>query len=455
MEKRIMIDETKLETERLVKRVKYLAGRVNLASNVGQWDKASNLIKRGEELIKKFNGHLPKELEGPHCWILLQKSGIALNRGYLTLALEIANEYLTFAENYNLKEHLAFANNQLGHYYWRSGDLNKALIYYDHAIMLIDEYDGEVSVGEKVIKLTIYSDAMRTALDKGDLKLARRYFDNLEEISKQHPKEAITTHLFKVIKGTFLMHSMRSRDRAEAEKLFIEVVEGEVITIFDMLIALIGLCQLLLVELRITGDLEVINEMKPYLEKLIDLSQETDSDLYLIEAYMIQAKLALLTFDIKTTQRVLIQGQRIAEKRGFVGVAAEISRLHEELKGKLDIWEQLKQRNAPLSERIELARLNEHMKGQFMKEIMKMERIAEKEVTVYRDLKTCLVCKGSVGGFNYICNNCNSLYCKECAEAVIEIENVCWVCESPIDYSKPIKYYESRKEKVSKDNTKL
>ena len=66
--------------------------------------------------------------------------------------------------------------------------------------------------------------------------------------------------------------------------------------------------------------------------------------------------------------------------------------------------------------------------------------ITEKEVTYYKEQKICLVCKGKVGGFNtYICTGCDVLYCEKCARALSNAENVCWVCEEPIDKSKPVK----------------
>lgn len=50
------------------------------------------------------------------------------------------------------------------------------------------------------------------------------------------------------------------------------------------------------------------------------------------------------------------------------------------------------------------------------------------------------MCKGKVGGFNtYICTGCDVLYCENCARALINIDNVCWVCDEAIDKSKPVK----------------
>ena len=97
--------------------------------------------------------------------------------------------------------------------------------------------------------------------------------------------------------------------------------------------------------------------------------------------------------------------------------------------------------DAPLSERMELARLDDHLKGKFRARMMKMERLSEEEVSVYKGSQPCLVCKGSAEGFNvYVCPTCNSFYCKACAQAVINLKNQCWTCNSPIDTSKLARY---------------
>jgi hypothetical protein len=84
--------------------------------------------------------------------------------------------------------------------------------------------------------------------------------------------------------------------------------------------------------------------------------------------------------------------------------------------------------------------------------MMKMERITEGEFTVYKGKQACLVCKGSAEGYNiYACPTCNAFYCKTCAQAVTELENQCWMCNSPIDASKPVKPY---KPKIEVGDTK-
>ncbi|GAG60854.1 unnamed protein product [marine sediment metagenome] len=82
-------------------------------------------------------------------------------------------------------------------------------------------------------------------------------------------------------------------------------------------------------------------------------------------------------------------------------------------------------------------------------------QITEEEVIFHMEKKICLVCKGKVGGFNtYICTSCNVLYCETCAKTLANLENVCWVCDSAIDPSKPVELYEKEEGeeiKVSKE----
>ena len=69
--------------------------------------------------------------------------------------------------------------------------------------------------------------------------------------------------------------------------------------------------------------------------------------------------------------------------------------------------------------------------------------VTEEEVTYFREKKICLICKGKVMGFNFICPKCDALYCTKCAQALSKIENACWACNEPIDKSKPVKIEET------------
>ena len=74
------------------------------------------------------------------------------------------------------------------------------------------------------------------------------------------------------------------------------------------------------------------------------------------------------------------------------------------------------------------------------------EQITDEEVTFHREKKICLVCKGKLSKFNIFICNCDALYCEKCAHALSDLENMCWVCNAPIDDSKPVKALKEERE---------
>jgi len=78
----------------------------------------------------------------------------------------------------------------------------------------------------------------------------------------------------------------------------------------------------------------------------------------------------------------------------------------------------------------------------FMKIFTKPTTITVEEIELYREKGLCLVCKSKVSRLNYVCPKCNALYCVKCSDALTNLENACWVCDTPFDESKPAKINE-------------
>lgn len=80
-------------------------------------------------------------------------------------------------------------------------------------------------------------------------------------------------------------------------------------------------------------------------------------------------------------------------------------------------------------------------------------KLTDEEITFYKEQKICMVCKGKAIGFNiYVCSECDALYCKKCATALISQENACWGCNYPFDASRPSKPFKPEEEKEKKES---
>ena len=77
------------------------------------------------------------------------------------------------------------------------------------------------------------------------------------------------------------------------------------------------------------------------------------------------------------------------------------------------------------------------------------EHLTEEEVSVAIEKRICLVCKGKLERKMYICPNCGTFYCEKCSDALSDLENMCWVCDTPFDVSKPVKKMEEKEEEIT------
>ncbi len=78
----------------------------------------------------------------------------------------------------------------------------------------------------------------------------------------------------------------------------------------------------------------------------------------------------------------------------------------------------------------------------------KPQKITEEEVSISKEKKICLVCKGKISRFTYVCPDCESFYCEKCYRAVVNLENACWACNTALDESRPVKLDMEKEEVV-------
>jgi len=82
----------------------------------------------------------------------------------------------------------------------------------------------------------------------------------------------------------------------------------------------------------------------------------------------------------------------------------------------------------------------------FFKMFTRPDKVTNEDIIFHKEQKICLVCKGKINRFTYICPGCDALYCHKCAETIMKMENACWYCEAALDKSKPVNLPEKKDE---------
>ena len=447
-----------------------------LKHSISLWEKLDTRIKNDQSKADPV-----KQSELVLYPITIMCIGMAMNlKGDLDQSIKYFKQALAIAEKINNKFGIALILHRLGFTYHLKGEINLAFENFDKSLNIFKEIDNKThsamvfsSIGALLGEKGEYDDALKNlekslaihekiklpawildslsavieiSLKIDDLDKAQHYFQHFKQSAGQFNDDNINLWQ-SLLEAMILKKSSRTRNKAKAEEIFKQIIEKEGIhppsfhhppSFGTHVSALLHLCDLLLSELRSTNDLEVLKELENYISQLLDSAEKSDSYLILCETHLLQAKLSLLTFDFKKAKRYLTQAKQTAERHALNQIASKISNEQEDLLKKLDLWEKLKESGAPMADRMELSRLDDHIIGLIQNQSILTSQVSVEKVAIYEEKKICLVCRGDVLKFSYICE-CGAIYCENCARALTNLENVCWVCEAQIDPLRPIK----------------
>ncbi|MFX0039498.1 MAG: tetratricopeptide repeat protein [Candidatus Heimdallarchaeota archaeon] len=325
-------------------------------------------------------------------------------KGELDQSIKQFEDALAIVKQINDKFGIAFIESHLGNSYHLKGEINNSFNHYQQALKLYNEINnksgvamvsyelsgllsekGDYDQASKYIEesIAIYKEledyfgvlgplgiAIQLFINKGDITLAYEYLHRFKQISKRF--ESPITELWDTYYDALILkNSSRTRDKAKAEEKLKEILEKADIQRFSLTITvLVHLCDIYLAELRTTNDLEVLDDINPIIKKLHDIAKHSHSYSVLCETYILQAKLSLLTKDIKSARQFLTQAQDIAEKYNLNLLAMKISDEHDELLKQLSFWEQLKDTDISVDNLMQEVRIDDQMKFMLRKQVI-------------------------------------------------------------------------------------
>ncbi|MHA2010156.1 MAG: tetratricopeptide repeat protein, partial [Promethearchaeota archaeon] len=265
-------------------------------------------------------------------------------RGELDKALKYYKKVVALAEKENIYEIFVRTQLDLGMLYLTKAEYDLAIDYLKLSLSLQEKRKNKYGIVSSLIWLGM------TYLQLDDLEEAKKYLDRVEI----QTEEVITRSDYLILKAVFLIKKGGSLNRGEAVTLLKQVVTNETYPYFTAL-SMVLLCEFYLEELKLFEDTEVLKELNPLVTQLYDISEEKRMYGNLAEAKLLQAKLALIQMDFEAAQRLLTEAQRVAELYGIKRLAQKISSEHDNYLEKLSEWKSLKEKDAPISERLNLA----------------------------------------------------------------------------------------------------
>ena len=315
-----------------------LIGLINYKN--GDFDSALDFSKKSlasEELSTKA------KLDSLHVLGAIYK-----DRGELDRTLRFYGRAMKLAEKEKYIDEFTANIMGIGATYRMKGNLQLAEDYIKRSLKLSKTNNSLYGINASLFYLVLIN------LDKNSLEQAQIYLSKLEKFTDKIEIK-VFIHTYLIAKALVLKKSNRIRDRAESEALLKQIVESKTSTPHLFLLASVNLCELFLGELKQTNNTEIISEINQYLTKIYEKAKLHKSYLWLADLKLLQAKLALIQMETDESKQLLTEAQRIAEMHRLNLLAQKISSEHDKLLDQLELWENLKSKNAPMSERLKLA----------------------------------------------------------------------------------------------------
>ncbi|MFX0211154.1 MAG: tetratricopeptide repeat protein [Candidatus Hodarchaeota archaeon] len=371
-------------------------------------------------------------------------------RGEFDKSLEYYRKVLTINnENLSIQQSVAhsycYTLRNIGWIYYYKNKIKKSIEYLSEAIKAhksLCELNNTIFDYDLIM---FYLLLIQSAIEIDDFKQIDNSMEELTKFARKWP----WTNIFKKFgKALILKNKQRAKYRFQAQQILEEILEEKFDYLFEFMVQ-VNLCELLLEELKYSGEEEILLEIQDLINKISDIATKQRSITTLVDAYSLQAKLALIEGNAELSRKLLVKAIRIAENKGLELISKKLAVQQNQLFNQLEEWRALFIRNSKLQERIEFLNLKRYV-TKAINEVLEKKfagQMVEEEVTVHKEKKSCLVCKGEVELFNiYICPECNSIYCNNCAQTLTKLENACWVCNAPIDALKPIIAIEEEQE---------
>lgn len=313
----------------------------------GRLDDARACFQRSLKIMEGLGVSLSVAFISNNIGEIFQHQGELLEaEGYYRRSLAI------FEETGSI-EYAATTLNNIGLLFQSKGEFGEARNCYRQSLKFRQEIGNDIFSSDTLFSL------VTLAVDMGDLDFANDCLKMLEEIDVRNDSKQINQRR-RVSEAYILKASERHVRKSQAQQMLERVCNEEVLNHELTVFAMLNLFELLLFELRSSGIEDVFTEAKELSGRLMRIASEQGSFSLLAEVYLLQSKLALIELDIKRAEMLLAQSELTAIEKNLTRLSIKISNQQDVFLSQVSSWNELAQRGASYSERMDLVQL-EHL----------------------------------------------------------------------------------------------
>jgi len=372
-----------------------LLAKCTVLAKSDKQNEALKTIRKTEKLLNTINQTLSIEFKERNTALMIKKSGVYFNIGELNNSLDYAVKGLILAKEINNKKLMMLAYRALSFTYYLKGDIEQshelakktlaiAKELNDKQEMITSfngfgmyfmekgEYDQAIDYLEQSLSLchdinsfktiVVLSSLFEVYFHTNSFEKAKNCLNKMKQFLDDH-EFPVSSAFYHLASAMMLIKNPENINYIKAKKILKQMINEE--KPFSQLyyFALIYLCDTCFSILCETNDLQTLDEIILYINQLKNIAKTQQSFWLLVETFILQAKVNLIKFDFRKARNLLSEALDIAKKYHQERLFTRILNEQDKLSKDFVKWEKLKALGADISERMELARIDEQIES--------------------------------------------------------------------------------------------
>ncbi|NHJ85434.1 MAG: tetratricopeptide repeat protein [Asgard group archaeon] len=308
--------------------------QANLNSRTGNQDIAKDQYLK---ILEKFGEKTEQTLVG---FSNVGLANIYFHKGELDIAVKYGKKALAYFGKFGFKYGMGWSHFILSKINYEKGEMEKAFHHLQTSL------DLRLAMGNKQDIALSTRDLITYLIEQESMDDVNDYLSMLERLT--------TTTDSKIVKQNYLLSKalvLKTKGRpkywVQAIDILEDIVSHPIVDYNTILVALVNLCELLLDEFSISGDEEVLSDLKTHTDRLLDIAQRQNSYTLRVEAYHIRiitlwllAQHSRVDINISNARRLLREACELAESHGLTKLAAKITDQNDKMLEKLESWDE-------------------------------------------------------------------------------------------------------------------
>ena len=242
----------------------------------------------------------------------------------------------------------------LGKAYLLKGDYVPAEKYFFEGLSLAEKHNNLFQITENLVDLfNLYH-------INNDTNSMNRMIDKIKAL----PDDIDQCKYSKMLcEGKFYLYQDHIRDKLKSITFFEKVMKVKEYNMGFYLDALYSLCELSIIELKITPVKDTLNKTIDLVNQMYEYSKKQNVPQSLIQALILRSRLNLLHGEIEKAESQLNEALQIATEKGISYLINVLESEKDKLIADLKKWQSLISENASLVERLQFSEFEEYVKN--------------------------------------------------------------------------------------------